>query len=91
MKRRVGRRIGWIDSTGQPSSIHLTTDGIDTVCKQRTGYIGSRQLAKVPKKVGSRSKFCRKCFSRGGKGLPWDDRCIDVDWGGPASVKVAKR
>ena len=84
----AARRIAWVDSCGQPSSIHLTADGAETLCGGHAGYIAGRRLAKVPKRCAGRSRFCRRCFALGGKSLPWDERCVDVEWTGPASAPV---
>ena len=80
------RKIGWIDSCGQPSRVHKTVDGIDTICGGHADYIANRRLAVTPKKHSGHSRFCRRCFSSGGKSLPWDSRCSVVEWNGPASA-----
>ena len=72
-------RIGWIDSCGEPSRVHLTDDGVDTRCGGHAEYIVGRRLAVVPRKQRGRSQYCRICFERGGKILPWDPRCETVD------------
>lgn len=74
------RKISWADSTGQPSNIHLTIDGRDTLCGGSAMYISGRKLAIAPKKHQGRSKFCRVCFQNGGKNLPWDERCQAIAW-----------
>jgi hypothetical protein len=73
----MNRRIGWIDSVGMPSRIHLTSDGVDTICDGMDHYVENRRLAVVPKKKLGTSRFCGVCFANGGKANPWDDRCIN--------------
>ena len=68
-------KIAWIDSCGSPSHIHLTEDGIDTVCENHSEYIENRKLSQVPKKILGVSRFCKVCFKNGGKSKPWDIRC----------------
>jgi hypothetical protein len=79
-------RISWIDSSGQPSHIHLTEDGVRTLCDagsdDHAHYISSRKLAKSPNRIGGRSHYCRTCFVGSGKkhskSLPWDVRCTTI-------------
>lgn len=70
------RRIAWLDSCSMPSHVHLTVDGVDTVCGGHAEYIAGRVLAKTPKKRDGRTNFCRICFRNGGKSAPWDERCL---------------
>lgn len=82
-------RISWIDSAGQPSHIHLTEDGKDTLCKDHAQYIAGRVLAKSPRKTAGRSNYCTFCCNKAGKkakSMPWDARCKDVVWEGPATA-----
>jgi hypothetical protein len=72
-------RISWMDSCDMPSRIHLTADGIDTVCGGHSEYIAHRRLAQSPRKDHGRSRYCQRCFANGGKSLPWDSRCIDAN------------
>jgi len=70
-------RIAWLDSCGVPSRIHLLdASGRDTICGGHDVYIANRQLFRSPKKYAGRSRFCSTCFRDGGKGSPWDPRCI---------------
>jgi hypothetical protein len=71
------RRIGWIDSVGLPSHIHLTcVDNPDnTICKGHKEHIANRKLTKVPKKRSGHSNYCVVCFKNGYKSVPWDERC----------------
>ena len=84
------KRIGWVDSCGQPSRVHKTLDGIDTACGGHAEYVKGRKLAVVPSKHAGRSRFCRACFKDGGKALPWDPRCANVEWIGPCTAPYAK-
>ncbi len=85
-----GNRIAWIDSCGQPSHVHRTTDGVDTACGRHAEYIAGRTLAVVPAKHTGRSRFCRSCFKNGGKALPWDSRCATTEWIGPCTAPHTK-
>jgi len=70
------RRISWLDSCKMPSRIHLTTEGSsETLCGGHREYIENRELTRCPVKDHGRSRYCKICFSRGGKSLPWDKRC----------------
>ena len=71
----ANKKIAWLDSCGMDSHIHLTNDGIDTICGNHAEYIAERKLSKVCKSNHGASNFCRVCFSKGGKSLPWDSRC----------------
>jgi hypothetical protein len=62
-----------------PSRIHLTADGVDTVCGGHAEYILNRRLVQSPRKDHGRGRYCRRCFAGGGKALPWDSRCIDAN------------
>jgi hypothetical protein len=72
-----GNRIGWLDSTGEPSHVHRTVDGgTNTVCGHtpRNPEYESKAWKitnKIPRKKQGRSNFCSVCFSVGGKSLPW--------------------
>lgn len=72
-----GNRIGWLDSTNQPSHIHRTVNGgWSTVCghtPRNPEYEATtwKITRKVPKKKHGMSNFCRTCFQNGGKTLPW--------------------
>lgn len=68
-------KVGWADSCNLPSCIHLTKDGIDTLCGGHSEYLQHRVLARVPRKNGGYSKFCRGCFKDGGKSNPWYPKC----------------
>lgn len=72
------RKIGWIDSAGFPSHIHLTSidNPDDTVCKRHQEYIANRKLIKAPKKRHGHYNFCRVCFKNGFKSVDWDERCL---------------
>jgi len=72
-------RISWLDSCGMPSRIHLTADGVETICGGHAEYIANRKLVQSPRKDHGRGRYCRRCFSEGGKALPWDSRCIDAN------------
>ena len=71
-------RISWKDSCGNPSLIHLTSDGKDTVCGSHSEYISNRELIKAPRKIRGLNNHCEMCFVYGKKSLPWDARCLDV-------------
>lgn len=71
------RRISWLDSCGMPSHIHLTVDGLDTVCGKHSEYISERKLVRVPRRSAGLSSYCRRCFQNGGKSFPWDPRCSE--------------
>jgi hypothetical protein len=77
--KQVLVRISWLDSCNMPSRIHLTADGIDTVCGGHAEYLQHRRLIRAPRKDHGRSRYCRRCFADGGKTLPWDLRCMDVE------------
>lgn len=90
-------RIAWIDSAGQPSHIHLTADGKTTLCDaggaDHSHYIAHRTLAKSPRKTAGRSNYCSHCCKLAGKkakSLPWDSRCKDVEWVGPATAPYTR-
>lgn len=86
-------RIAWIDSVGQPSHIHLTTDGKTTLCGGHDEYISGRTLARSPRKTAGRSNYCSRCCKLAGKkakSLPWDSRCKDVEWVGPATAPYTR-
>jgi hypothetical protein len=70
-------RISWLDSCGRPTSIHLTEDGMDTLCGGHSEYLLKGRLARSPRRSRGRTKYCRICFANGGKALPWDSRCED--------------
>lgn len=72
-----GNRIGWLDSSRMPSHIHRTVDGGQTtVCGhtprnpeyEATAWKITRN---IPRKKHGMSNFCRTCFQKGGKTLPW--------------------
>lgn len=73
----LGNRIGWLDSTNQPSHIHRTVNGgQSTVCghtPRNPEYEATtwKITRKVPKKKHGVSNYCRTCFQNGGKTLPW--------------------
>jgi hypothetical protein len=70
------KKIAWLDSCGMDSHIHVTEDGIDTLCGQHDGYIAKRTLFRVSTKSSGRSNFCRTCFQKIKKSIPWDERCL---------------
>lgn len=79
----MAKRIAWIDSSDMSSRIHLTDDGNETLCGGHSEYISGRRLAKAPRKIRGRSNYCSICCNKAGakaKSMPWDERCIDVDW-----------
>lgn len=63
-------RIGWLDSTGQPSRVHCTNDnGSTTICgKQLFGQV----FAKVTTRRKGQSRYCRTCFA--------DQKKKSLDW-----------
>jgi len=65
------KKISWLDSCGMPSHIHLTEDGVDTVCGGHSLYIKERTLKRSPKKKGGHSNFCPVCFKNGLKSAEW--------------------
>jgi hypothetical protein len=74
------RRIGWLDSCDMPARIHLTNDnGITTICGHECGkmFICGRWKcnSNVPRKIQGQSRYCRVCFKKGGKSLPWIIKC----------------
>ena len=81
MKDKLQRlvRISWLDSCSMPSRIHLTADGVETLCGGHAEYIANRRLVQSPRKDHGRGRYCRRCFANGGKALPWDSRCIDAN------------
>lgn len=76
-------RISWSDSAGQPSLIHATMDGIDTMCGEHDYYIANRALVRACRKHLGRSRYCSRCFCDGVRhNIPWDSRCIqEHDYG----------
>lgn len=68
-------RIGWLDSTGQSSRVHLTEDnGSTTIC----GHLIHWVIAKVPTKRKGQSRYCRTCFAnQKKKSLDWIDLSND--------------
>lgn len=69
-------RIGWIDSVGYPSRVHLTSNnGLTTICghePERHFNMETWVLSKVPVKINGQSRFCKVCFSgQKKKSLPW--------------------
>ena len=71
----IVRRISWLDSANQPSLIHLTADGGDTICGGHAMYIRERRMVRSPKQRHGHSNHCRVCFKDGMKSAPWDVRC----------------
>lgn len=83
MKQPVpGKRIGWFDSTRNPSRIHRTIDeGVTTVCghpvrkmtEQKREFGDARWVISdtVPRRIYGESRYCRVCFKDGGKALPF--------------------
>ena len=69
-------RISWLDSTGQPSCVHLTVDGKETICGNHSEHISTRTLIQGPKRKHGFSNFCGVCFKNGGKEVMWDTRCL---------------
>lgn len=70
------RRIGWLDSANMPARIHLTADnGETTLCghEPREQVRQGRWKIKpdVPRKIDGRSRYCKVCFCKGGKTLPF--------------------
>lgn len=68
-------RISWLDSTKEPSHIHLTADGVETLCGNHAEWIANRVLKRSPSKDHGRTNYCRVCFKNGGKSLPWSEKC----------------
>jgi len=68
-------KIAWMDSCNMPSRIHLTEDGIETLCGNHSVYIKERTLSVVPKKDHGISRYCKKCFKNGHKSAPWHEKC----------------
>jgi hypothetical protein len=68
-------KIAWMDSCNMPSNIHLTDDGIETLCGNHSEYLANRVLSIVPKKANGRSQFCKICFKNGHKSAPWHEKC----------------
>lgn len=69
------KRISWSDSSSQPSCIHLTEDGKETLCGGHAEHIAGRTLIVAPNRKLGFSNFCGVCFKNGGKTLKWDERC----------------
>lgn len=70
------RRIGWLDSVSHPARIHLTADnGETTLCgheprqQERDGRW--EITSDVPRKISGTSRYCKVCFCKGGKTLPF--------------------
>lgn len=66
------KKIAWLDSCDMDSHIHATEDGVDTVCGHHAEYITNRTLFQVHRN----RNYCKKCFKRIKKSIPWDERCI---------------
>lgn len=70
-----GFRIGWLDSCRMPSRIHRTLDGIQTICchPYKENIISGRwvQINEVPRHAYGQRRYCRTCFKKGGKTIPW--------------------
>ena len=71
------KRISWLDSCNMPSRIHLTLDGIDTLCKNHSEYIKNRKLARSGNKRCGTSNYCSVCFKNKKHSFVWDERCIN--------------
>jgi hypothetical protein len=65
-------RIGWLDSVGQPSHIHKTTDeGRTTLCGHSPREESLWKITdEIPRKIKGRSNYCLICFEKGKKSLP---------------------
>ena len=74
-------RISWATSTGAPSRVHATPDGLDTVCKGSALYIQNRRLIRSPRKIQGRSNYCPVCFRNQKHSLEWDPRCQEESHG----------
>jgi hypothetical protein len=68
-----GKRIGWLDSVGDPSLIHKTMDdGDTTICGHNLKLAKSWEITdEIPRHIKGCSNYCRICFKRGGKTLPF--------------------
>lgn len=68
-----GEKIGWLDSTRQPSHVHRTLDGGQTtVCgyepraplgtSTRGPWNVQWEIKRVPTRIRGERRFCRNCF-----------------------------
>lgn len=70
-------KVSWLDSAGQPSVIHATCDGQDTLCGGHDMYLRERRRAKSPRKYHGYSNFCLVCFKQNKKSIPWHESMPD--------------
>lgn len=62
-------KIGWKDSVGFPSRIHLTKNETVTICGY--SFIFNSDFIQAPNKRHGFSNYCHICFMDRKKSIPW--------------------
>jgi hypothetical protein len=71
-------KIAWYHKdSDEKSNIHLTIDGVETLCGGHAMYIANRKLTRASRRNRGMSRFCNVCFAdKQRRNYNWDHRCL---------------